>query len=160
MLLALAPASAGALTLQRTWHAKLSSGTYGAVTLKAYTDGTGSFTFAYKNLRRNVTYGVQIRKGSCSSLGTIVARLASVRTSSSGTASRTETLNWTQMNAIWPAARGTSFMVRIVNGTSARCGNFTFKKATRVVISSLGINLPVVSGPSGYPSATSRCTWP
>ena len=35
MLLTLAPAPAGALTLQRSWHASLSSGTYGAVSLMA-----------------------------------------------------------------------------------------------------------------------------
>ncbi len=151
VLLALAPAPAGAITLQRAWHAKLSSGTYGVATIKAYTNGVGSFAWAYKNLRHNVTYSVQIRKGTCSSLGSTVLNLRSVRTSTAGTASGSSILYSGQMAALWPAARGTSFVVRIVNGTSSRCGAFTFNHATRIVISSLGINLPIVRGPSGYP---------
>ncbi len=67
MLLTLAPAPAGALTLQRSWHASLSSGTYGAVSLKAYTNGVGSLTYNLKRLRANRTYSVQIRKGTCAS---------------------------------------------------------------------------------------------
>jgi hypothetical protein len=151
LLLALAPAPAGAITLQRAWHAKLSSGTYGVATLKAYTNGVGSFAFAYKNLRHSVNYSVQIRKGTCSSVGSAVLNLPVVHTTTAGTASGSSVLYSGQMGAVWPAARGTSFVVRIVNGTSARCGAFTFNKATRVVISSLGISLPVVRGPSGYP---------
>jgi hypothetical protein len=56
-----------------------------------------------------------------------------------------------QMSRIWSAARSTSFVVRIVSGTSIRCAGFAFAKATRVAVSGLSINLPVVSGPSGYP---------
>ena len=42
MLLTLAAAPAGAITLQRTWSAKVgSSGVNGGITLKAYTNGVG-----------------------------------------------------------------------------------------------------------------------
>ena len=151
MLLALAPAPAGALTLQRTWHAKLSAGTYGAATMRAYTSGVGQIAVSFKNLRHGRTYSIQIRRGTCSSPGTVAITLASIHTSSSGTASRSQTLSLAQMNAIWPAARSANFQIRIQNGTSVRCGAFTFTHATRVVISTLNINLPVVRGPSGYP---------
>jgi hypothetical protein len=151
LLLTLAVAPTSALTVQRTWHAKFSSGTYGAVTLKAYTNGTGTVTYGLKRLRATRTYSVQIRKGTCSSLGTTVATVTSVRTSASGTVARTNTVLSSQMNAIWSAAHGTSFVMRIVNGTSVHCAGFSFTKATRVVISTLGISLPIVRGPSGYP---------
>ena len=151
MLLTLAPAPAGALTLQRSWHASLSSGTYGAVSLKAYTNGVGSLTYNLKRLRANRTYSVQIRKGTCGTPGTIVARPASVHTSSTGKVSLVASISPGSMGAIWPAARGTSFIIRVVNGSSIRCGAFSFKKATRVTVSSLGINLPIVRGPSTYP---------
>jgi hypothetical protein len=151
VLLALAPAPAGAITLQRTWWANVSSGTNGKVTLKAYTNGVGSISYALRKLRANSSYAVQIRKGSCAHLGTVVQKVASVHTSSTGSVARTVTVFPSQMRAIWPAARGTSFAIRLVSGSSVRCAGFTFHKATRIVISSLGINLPIVRGPSGYP---------
>ena len=52
---------------------------------------------------------------------------------------------------IWPAARHKTFIVRIVSGTSIRCGGFTFARATRVAVPGIGIDLPVIRGPSGYP---------
>ena len=151
LLLTLAPAPAGAITLQRTWWASFSSGTYGSVTVKAYTNGIGSIAYGLRNLRHNARYNISIRKGTCSSPSTTVARPASVITSSTGHVLRTDTIFPGQMYAIWSAARGASFNIKIVSGTSVRCAGFTFHKATRVVISTLGINLPVVRGPSGYP---------
>jgi hypothetical protein len=80
-----------------------------------------------------------------------VARPASVITSATGTVFRTDTIYEGQMAAIWSAARGTSFNIMVASGTTARCAAFTFNKATRVVITTLSIDLPVVRGPSGYP---------
>jgi len=68
-----------------------------------------------------------------------------------GTVSRAESLSSGTMLWIWKAARSPSFVVRIYNGTSIRCGGFTFPQATRVAVSGLSINLPVIRGPSGYP---------
>jgi hypothetical protein len=151
LLLTLAVVPAGAITLQRAWHASFSSGTYGTVTLKAYTNGVGSIAYGLKNLRPNATYFVQIRRGTCAPLSAGVASPTPVRTSASGIVSRVDTIYQGQMAAIWSAARGTSFVIRIVSGTSIRCAGFTFNTATRVVISSLAIDLPIVRGPSGYP---------
>ena len=44
-----------------------------------------------------------------------------------------------------------TFIVRIVSGTSIRCGGFTFAQATRVSVPSVGIDIPVIRGSSGYP---------
>jgi hypothetical protein len=152
MLLTFAPASVSAITLQRTWSAKVgSSGANGTITLKAYTNLVGSISYGLKGLKANATYSVQIRNGTCTSLGSIAATSTSIKTSASGTVSRTNYVYPWLMQKIWPAARRTSFVVRIVSGTSIRCGAFTFAHATRVAVSSIGIDLPVVRGPSGYP---------
>ena len=151
-LLTVAASPASALTLQRTWSAKIgSSGSNGSITLKAYTNGVASIRYSLKGLRADASYSVQIRSGTCAAPGTIAARPPTVRTSSSGTVARTDNLLPWMVTKIWPAARKTSFIVRVVNGTSIRCGAFTFARATRVTLPGLGIDLPVIRGPSGYP---------
>ena len=151
-ILPLASTPVTGLTLQRTWSAKLgSSGANGGITLKAYTNGVGSIRYSLRGLRANATYSVQIRNGTCARLGSLAARLTSVPTAATGTVTRLDNLSSGQMYWIWAAARRSSFVVRIVSGTSIRCGNFTFAHATRVAVSGLGIDLPVIRGPSGYP---------
>jgi hypothetical protein len=151
MLATLAVSPASALTLQRKWTAKVNGGTNGAIALRAYTDGSGAVTYNLKNLRKNATYTVQIRKGTCANLGTVVRTLTSVKTTSNGTVARTNLASITSMNRIWPAARTENFVVRIVNGTSARCGKFTLVRSTRIQIPSLSIDMPVIRAPSTYP---------
>ncbi len=152
VLLPVASAPVGALTLQRTWSAKLgSNGSIGAITIRAYTNGVGSIAYSLRSLRANATYSVQIRYGTCAKLGSVTARLPSLRTSTTGTVSRTVNLTSGTMIWVWKAARSPAFVVRLVSGTSIRCGNFTFARATRVAVSGLGIDLPVIRGPSGYP---------
>ena len=152
MLLTFESAPVSALTLQRTWSAKLgSSGSAGTITLRAYTNGVGSIRYSLRGLRAHATYSVQIRNGTCARLGSVAARPTSVRTSATGTVTRVDNLLPWLMSRIWPVARRPSFVVRIVSGTSIRCGAFTFARATRVAVSGLGIDLPVIRGPSGYP---------
>ncbi len=152
MLVTITPAPASALTLHRSWSAKVgSSGANGSIALKAYTNGVGSIRYSLKSLRANATYKVQIRNGTCANLGTVVARPPSVLTSATGTVARTDNLLPWLMTRIWPAARHKTFIVRIVSGTSIRCGGFSFARATRVSVSGIGIDLPVIRAPSGYP---------
>ena len=152
ILLGLAAAPASALTLQRTWSAKIgTSGANGTIVVRAYTSGIGSVRYTLKGLRANATYSVAIRYGSCSRLGSVADRLPAIRTSATGTASVGVALSSVHMYYLWRAARSAGFVVRIASGTSIRCGAFTFAHATRVAISSLGIDLPVIRGPSGYP---------
>jgi hypothetical protein len=152
MLATFAATPASAITLQRTWSAKVgSSGANGTITLKAYTNGVGSIRYSLKGLRAAATYAVQIRYGTCASLGSVAARPPAVHMSSTGAVGRVDYLYPWLMTKIWPAARKPSFVVRIVSGTSIRCAAFSFARATRVAVSSLGIDLPVIRGPSGYP---------
>ena len=152
MLLTLAVAPADAITLQRSWSAKIgSNGANGRIALKAYTNGVGSISYALKGLRANATYSVQIRNGTCSSLGSIAARPPSVHSTATGTVALTDNLLPWLMTKIWPTARHKTFIVRIVSGTSIRCGGFTFAHATRVSVPSIGIDIPVIRGTSSYP---------
>ncbi len=151
----LGAASAGpveALTLQRTWTAKLgTNGSAGAVTMRGYLGPVGAITYSLKGLRTNTTYAVQIRYGTCTSLLSVAVSLPSIRSSGTGTVSASSNLIQATMYGVWRAARRSAFVIRIVSGTSVRCGNFSFAHVTRVTISSLGIDLPVIRGPSGYP---------
>jgi hypothetical protein len=152
ILLPVAAAPVDALTLQRTWTAKVgTNGANGTIKIRAYTNRTGLITYSLKSLRKSATYTVSIRNGTCSKLGTLAVRLPSVVTSTTGTVSRSTSLVSGQMSWIWLAARKSSFVVRIVSGTSIRCAGFTFPHATRVAVSGISINLPVIRGTSGYP---------
>ena len=143
---------ATAITLQRSWSAHLgTSGVNGALAVRAYTNGVGSVTYDVRRLRANATYAVQVRYGTCTRLGSVATRLPNIRTGATGAARRTFNLYPWTMTGFWKAARSTSFVVRFVSGTSVRCKAFSFVHATRVAITTLGINLPVMRGPSGYP---------
>jgi len=148
--LGLAPASA--ITLQRSWSAHLgTNGVNGALAVRAYTNGVGQVTYDLRRLRANATYAVQIRYGTCAKLGSVATRLPNIRTGATGAVHRTDILYPWTMQPFWKAARKPSFVVRIVSGSSIRCKAFYFVHATRVAITSLNINLPVMRGPSGYP---------
>jgi hypothetical protein len=142
-------APTSALTLQRTWEATI--GSNGTLIVRAYTNGVGSATYNLKALRANATYTVQIRKGTCRNLGSMAVTLPAVRTSSTGTVRRANNLYPWTMTDFWSAARKPSFVVRLVSGTSVRCGRFGFAHATRVAVSGIGIDLPVIRGMSSYP---------
>jgi hypothetical protein len=152
ILLSIAAAPVSALTLQRTWSTRLgTSGANGSIVMRAYTSGAGSIRYSLVGLKASASYSVQIRFGTCAKLGSIVVRLPGLRTSATRTVSRTDSLTAGQLYWVWKAARSSSFVIRIVSGTSIRCGAFSFVRATRVAISGLGIDLPVIRGPSGYP---------
>lgn len=152
VLLTMTAAPVTALTVQRRWTAyMLTGGSSGVIRAVAYTNRTGSIQYGLKSLRKSATYSVQIRYGTCSSLGSVALRLPAVKTSTTGTVSRTASISYGDMYWFWKAARKSSFVVRIVSGTSVRCGGFSFIRATRVSVSSVGIDLPVIRGPSTYP---------
>jgi hypothetical protein len=149
VLLTLTSAPVTALTVQRRWTASM--GTSGVIRAVAYTTRTGAIQYALKGLRASTTYKVAIRYGTCSNLGSVALLLPTVRSSTTGTVSRTVSVSSGSMYWFWKAARRPSFVVRVVSGTSIRCGAFSFARATRVAVSSVGIDLPVIRGPSAYP---------
>ena len=150
-------APAQAATLHRTFRASMGpSGNAGTTRIDAFTDGTGRVTYALKNLKDGGTYRVEIRKGRCGNLGTVVTRLAEVRMTRQGSFSDTRGLSVPKMNTIWQANWKNRLAIRIVSGSSVRCGNLNFTVATRVKVPkqdvmTRGIDLAVVRSPNGYP---------
>jgi sortase (surface protein transpeptidase) len=151
VLLTLSAEVAFGLTVQRTWRASLgTNGVNGSAILRAYAGGTGSLALTFKKMLPYATYNLQIRAGSCSSLGTILARPYPATTDATGAIVTKRTIFSSAMNTIWSVARTKAIAFRVVSGNSIRCGNLVFNKATRIRISSLGIDLPIIRG-AGYP---------
>jgi hypothetical protein len=152
VLLGLVAAPTSAATTQRTWYAGITTGSVnGRATLTAFTSGTARLSVTLKSLRRTSTYRIEIRAGSCAAAGTLLTRVGSVITDATGTAAADKNLSMTAMNRVWGVARTGKIAIRVASGTSVRCGNLYFFTATRVRVPGYGIDLPVVSGPSGYP---------
>jgi hypothetical protein len=154
LLLALAVASpAQALTTQRVWRGSVGTSAYnGSHSLVAYTDGTARLNLALKHLKLRTTYRVEIRSGTCSSLGSVLYRTTNVTTSSTGTVNTYRNVSMSGMNTIWPKARSGNIAVRYAySTTSIRCGNLSFNKATRIRIAAYNIDLPVIKSPAAYP---------
>lgn len=145
-------ASAQALTVRRTWSASFgTSSSNGTARLQAYTDGTGHLALNLKALKARTVYPIQVRAGSCTTLGVVRASLYQATSSATGTIVTTRTIPEAKMNEIWRSARTGSIVLRIGSGALARCAPLSFPVATRIVVSSLGIDLAVIRGPSGYP---------
>ena len=157
LLVLVAAVPAEAKSVHRVFTANVGTdGKSGTVRITDYSDGTGRVDYALKRLHRGYTYRVEIHKGRCGNLGSIVKRIKSVKASSTGVYVGSKTLSIAAMNPIWQANWSHQLAIRFVSGGSMRCGNLTFVHATRVYIPKqgvldAGINLPVVRGPSGYP---------
>ena len=144
--------SAMALTTQRVWQGAVgSNAANGRVTLRAYTNTTGLLTLRLVSMRANAPYTLEIRAGTCSNLGAVRATLAKTTSSATGEISTSRNISGTKMSSIWKVARTSSIAFRTVSGSHVRCANLTFPVATRIVVSNLGINLPIIKGPAGYP---------
>lgn len=150
-------APAEAATVHRVFSAGIgTNAANGTIRITAYTDGNGRVDYAVKGLRKSATYRVEVRKGRCANLGVVVGRPAAFTTTSKGAFSTSRALSFNTMQSIWEANWYSLLAVRIVSGSSIRCGNLNFVRATRVRIPTQGIfgttmDLPIVRGPSGYP---------
>ena len=152
LLLSMNVSSALALTTQRLWQGNVgTNGVNGRVSLRAYTNTTGLLTLRLTSMRANALYSLEIRAGTCSSLGTVRASFAKVTSSPTGEIATLRNVSGTKMSAIWKVARTGSIAFRTVSATHVRCANLTYPVATRIVVGSLGIDLPVIRGPAGYP---------
>jgi len=152
LVLSMSVVSAMALTTQRLWQGTVGTdGVNGRVSLRAYTDTTGLLSLSLKSMRASAAYSLEIRAGTCASLGTVRATFPKVTASPTGTISTIRNISGLKMQSIWKVARTGSIAFRTVSGSHVRCANLRFPVATRIVVGSLGIDLPVIRGPSGYP---------
>jgi plastocyanin len=91
LLIAIVPASAA--TVDRSWRAKVgTAGANGAITVVAYTSGTGLATLRLKALPRSTMTTVTLRAGTCAKPGAIAATLAPARSSTGGALNGTRSL--------------------------------------------------------------------
>ena len=150
LLVVIVASPANALSLKREWRASVGGGANGSAVLEAWTNGTGTLTASLKGLKRNTTYKVSLRKGSCNHPKTVLGRLGSVRTNASGAAPVSKTIDSGQMAWVW-WARSAKIHARFTAGSSVKCAKFWYHHASRVVIPRYDIDLAVVKGPKGYP---------
>jgi hypothetical protein len=152
LLLSMNVGSALALTTQRLWQGSVGTNAVnGRVSLRAYTNTTGLLTVRLKSMRANASYSLEIRAGACGSLGSLRASFLRTRSTATGVISTSRNVSGTKMSAVWKVARTSAISFRTVSGSHVRCANLTFPVATRIVIGSLGIDLPIIRGPKGYP---------
>jgi hypothetical protein len=157
LLATVVAAPADAATTQRTFRGSIgTNGANGTVAIAIFVEGGGAATYALSGMRKSTTYRVEIRNGRCSNLGTVVTRLADIRTNASGGLSTTASVSSTKAGSIMSANWTHRLAVRFVAGSSIRCGNLNFVVASRVRVAAQGvlnrgIDLPIVRGPNGYP---------
>jgi YVTN family beta-propeller protein len=117
---------ANAATLTNAWQAKIGTGgANGTATINAYTTGAGSIVLKLAKLKVSTSHTILVSKGNCSRIGTTLIKVASIKTSSKGTATRTTSLTAAQVTAIKAATRGTGKLaIRVAYGSSIKCGAF------------------------------------
>jgi YVTN family beta-propeller protein len=117
---------ASAATVSGAWVAKVGSGgANGSATVSLYTSGTGSIALNLVRLRASALLPVVIAKGSCS--GPALVKLAALKTSSAGAATRTSSLTSSQSAAIRNATGGSGKIALRVGSSSTggvKCGVF------------------------------------
>ena len=148
-----APVQAAAIP-QRTF--KASFGTAGAGTFTYFTDGSGTMAWNLKGLKRSAKYKATVYRGKCGNLGSAVTVVGYPVTNAKGALSVTKALTTAKTKAIWEANWYKVLSLKIVSGSSVKCGVMKYVHATRVRVPaqgvmSTGINLPVIRGNEGYP---------
>ncbi len=127
-LLIVGPLTVSGATVTNAWRAKIgSAGANGTATVQAYTTGTGSLVLKLAKLKVSTYLPVTLYKGSCSSVGSVLLKLASIKTTSSGAATRTSSLSTGQVTLIKSATKGTArIAIRVGSSTTGgvKCGLF------------------------------------
>jgi hypothetical protein len=123
--------ASGAGPVTSAWLAKVgTSGVNGTVNVATVSTGAGSIGIKLAKLRRSSTLPVTVFKGSCGSIGPVLFKLASIKTTSSGAASRTSALTAAQVKLVQAATTGTGRIAfRVGTGSAAKCGLFVRRTA-------------------------------
>lgn len=126
LLAASGPVSA-ADTINGAWQAKV--GKYaanGTATLYTYSSGVGSVVFSLKRLAASTGYAAGLYRGTCSSLGSRIVSLPTLRTASTGTVARSVALSAASATAARSAARSSKHLSVVLGGGSLRrCATFS-----------------------------------
>ena len=151
LLAAILAQPVSAVSVRRTWTAPIgTNGANGTAVLKGYMTGPGSIRLALTALLPSTSYPVVIFRGTCAA-PSVIARMPSALTDVAGAVTKTSPILARVMDKIWVYGRTGVIKVKIGTGTKARCGILAYPVATRIAIPSLGIDLPVVKPPPGFP---------
>jgi len=147
---------ASSATASSAWQAKIGArGANGTTKLQVFGTGTGALTFRLVRMRPATLLPVVLHKGTCSAVGPVIARIASVRSSNAGVANWTTGLTVTRVRAIVAAAGSGRIAIRIGSGSALRCGVFSaLPLATPGPSSSASPSSSPTSSPSGSPSTS------
>jgi len=114
----------------------------------AFATGTGALALKLIKLKASSSLPVVLSKGTCKTVGTTVVKLPSIRTTSTGSTTKTVSLTVAQVKLIKAATKGTGkIAIRIGSGTSRKCGAFTFV-APPVVEPKVVATIPVGFNPT------------
>ncbi|MBM4407293.1 MAG: sortase [Chloroflexi bacterium] len=154
LLLAVVPAASAADpmgTARRTWTATYP--TNGTIGLVSYMSGMGLLRLDARNLPANRTATVAVYAGSCTSLRGLITAVERLRTAADDSLKREIRVSTYRMSKVWSIAYSGPIGMRVTASSTTRCANLIAPTATRIVISSLGIDLPVIRPPStsSYP---------
>lgn len=140
-------------TIHRTWTGGVgSSSANGSARLERYLEGSGYLRLNLKALIANRDYNIEFRRGTCSALGTVLTTLFPFTSSATGTALVERNVPEGKMNTVWGYTRTrASLAMRITTSGSVKCSNLAYPRATKIVITALGISDAIIKPPSGYP---------
>ena len=159
-VLALVPAAASGATVSAAWSAKIgSAGVNGKATISAYT--SGQWHDQPRSSRSSSSAPLSTRwsssKGTCSSVGAVLLKLPSIKTSRTGTAARTNSLTAGQVSTITAATTAGTIAIRIGTGSARKCGAFSQLAITPVVTARITVGwVPIRSRPSPLTASGSR----
>jgi hypothetical protein len=144
---AIVVAPASAATLTGDWTAAVGAGgRNGTSRVTVFADRSGSVSLALVRVRPSATHAVRIHRGTCATVGAVVASLAPIRATATGAASRTSALTASQAGAVAAATAGAGrIAIRIGSGAATRCGAFT-AVPTGIVVGVSGPTEPMSTG--------------
>ena len=152
-VLALGPVAASGATVSAAWSAKIGrAGVNGKAAISAYTTGTGAITLKLAKLKASTLHPVVLHTGTCSSVGAVLLKLPSIKTTRTGTAARTSSLTATQVSRITAATTAGKVAIRIGTGSARKCGAFSQLAVAPVVAARITVGASpsdVANAPNG-----------
>ena len=120
------PTGAYAAMVANAWRARVGdSGVNGMATVQPEASGTSSIFLQLLRLPASTTHAMTLHKGTCGSVGAVLVKLPSIRTSSTGGGIRTTRVTKAQTGVITAAVKSkTRPAIRVGTGARATCGVF------------------------------------
>jgi predicted outer membrane repeat protein len=117
-------------TVGAVWRAGVGpGGTNGTATIRIDTSGAGTLSVSLKRLARATIYSETLYRGTCSKPGARLAALPSIKTTSSGTFARTNTLTTAQASVV----NDGGVVIRLVAGSRLACGALVAQAGANLV---------------------------